>query len=119
MGANRGNFRDGEIEGFARLSLMTDSLAAAVDGADVVALTVPTVSLPTYAAALAETTTPEQVIWLNPGHSGGALFLAAEFDRLATPEGPRTATGAGTGRPNGPPTAGAARPTARGLRGAG
>jgi opine dehydrogenase len=77
----------GEIEGFARLPLMTDSLAVAVDGADVVALTVPTVSLPTYAAALAETTTPEQVIWLNPGHSGGALFLAAEFHRLAAPEG--------------------------------
>lgn len=76
----------GEIAGFARLALLTDSLATAVDGADIVALTVPTMSLPTYAAALAETTTPEQVIWLNPGHSGGALFLAAEVQRSAAPE---------------------------------
>jgi opine dehydrogenase len=76
----------GEIDGIARLALMTDSLAAAVDGAEVVALTVPTVSLPSYAAALAKTTTPEQVIWLNPGHSGGALFLAAELDRSTAPQ---------------------------------
>ena len=71
----------GEVEGFAPLALATDSLEIAVDGADVVAVTVPTASLPAYAAALAETTTPDQVIWLNPGHSGGALFLAAEFCR--------------------------------------
>ena len=75
----------GEIDGFARLELMTDSIAAAVDGADVVALTVPTVSLPSYAGALAKLTTPDQVIWLNPGHSGGALFLAAEFARSTAP----------------------------------
>ena len=76
----------GEIDGFARLALMTDSMAAAVDGADVVALTVPTVSLPSYAGALAKLTTPDQVIWLNPGHSGGALFLAAEFARSTAPQ---------------------------------
>jgi opine dehydrogenase len=75
----------GEIDGFARLALMTDRLAAAVDGADVVALTVPTMSLASYAAALVKTTTPDQLIWLNPGHSGGALFLAAEFDRSTAP----------------------------------
>ena len=76
----------GEVEGFAPLSLTTDSLKAAADGAGVVALTVPTESLPAYAAALAETTTPDQVIWLNPGHSGGALFLSAEFGRLSARE---------------------------------
>jgi opine dehydrogenase len=69
----------GEIEGFAALRLVTGSLAEAVDGAGVVAVTVPTVSLPAYAAALAQATTGEQLIWLNPGHSGGALYLAAEL----------------------------------------
>ena len=71
----------GEIEGFAPLSLVTGSLEQAVDGATVVAVTVPTASLPTYAAALARATSEEQLIWLNPGHSGGALYLAAELAR--------------------------------------
>jgi opine dehydrogenase len=67
----------GGITGFARLGLVTESLADAVAGADVVALTLPTAALPAYADALAETTTSEQIIWLNPGHSGGGLYLAA------------------------------------------
>ena len=71
----------GEIEGFAPLSLVTGSLEQAVDGAGVVAVTVPTASLPAYAAALARATSEEQLIWLNPGHSGGALYLAAELAR--------------------------------------
>jgi opine dehydrogenase len=71
----------GEIEGSAPLSLVTGSLEQAVDGTAVVAVTVPTASLPAYAAALARATTDEQLIWLNPGHSGGALYLAAELAR--------------------------------------
>jgi opine dehydrogenase len=71
----------GEIDGFAPLSLVTGSLEQAVDGASVVAVTVPTASLPAYAAALARATADMQLIWLNPGHSGGALYLAAELAR--------------------------------------
>jgi opine dehydrogenase len=71
----------GEIEGSAPLSLVTGSLEQAVDGAGVVAVTVPTVSLPAYAAALVRATADGQLIWLNPGHSGGALYLAAELAR--------------------------------------
>jgi opine dehydrogenase len=70
----------GEIEGFAAPALVTGSLEEAVDGVGVVVVTVPTASLPTYAAALARATSGEQLIWLNPGHSG-ALFLAAELAR--------------------------------------
>lgn len=76
----------GGIEGFAPLSLVTGSLEEAVDGAAVVAVTVPTASLPAYAAALARTTSEEQLIWLNPGHSGGALYLAAELARAGRGE---------------------------------
>src|ERR1700712_2309442 len=65
----------GEVEGFAPLGL-TNSLADAISGAAVVAVTVPTASLPHYAPALLEATTPAQLIWLNPGHTGGALYLA-------------------------------------------
>src|SRR5947207_8670617 len=71
----------GVIEGFAVPGLVTGSLKQAVAGAGVVAVTVPTASLPAYAAALARATTSEQLIWLNPGHSGGALYLAAELAR--------------------------------------
>ncbi len=71
----------GEVEGFAKLGLITQSLNEAVDGAGVVAVCLSTVALPAYASAIAEASTPEQVIWLNPGHSGGALYLAAEWSR--------------------------------------
>ena len=60
-----------------------------MDGAEVVAVTLPTSSLPSYAPALAAATTAEQVIWLDPGHSGGALYLAAAIAR-ATGGGART-----------------------------
>ena len=76
----------GEIEGFAAPGLVTGSLAEAVDGAGVVAVTVPTASLPAYAAALARATSDGQLIWLNPGHSGGALYLAAELARAGRGE---------------------------------
>ena len=73
-------------DGFAALSLVTGSLEQAVDGAGVAAVTVPTASLPAYAAALARATSDEQLIWLNPGHSGGALYLAAELARAGRGE---------------------------------
>jgi opine dehydrogenase len=71
----------GEVEGFGQLSAITETLAEAVDGAEVVAVTLPTSSLPVYAAELVDTTTDGQVIWLDPGHSGGGLYLAAEIRR--------------------------------------
>src|SRR5207302_4727639 len=71
----------GALEGFAPLDRLTDSVEDAVRGADVVAVTVPTPALPHYAPALVEVTTTDQLIWLDPGHSGGALYLAAEMDR--------------------------------------
>jgi opine dehydrogenase len=78
----------GEVEGFASVSVLTDSLGEAVAGAEVVVVAVPTASLPAYAAGLVEAITEDQVIWLNPGHTGGALYLAAEFER-ATRRGAR------------------------------
>lgn len=71
----------GAVGGFAAISLLTTEVAQAVHGADVVALTVPTAALPYYAGTLAEDTTDEQLIWLDPGHSGGALYLGTEIRR--------------------------------------
>jgi opine dehydrogenase len=71
----------GAIEGFAPIAMLTTEVGEAVRDADIVAVTVPTPGLPYYAAALAETTNENQLIWLDPGHSGGALYLGAEILR--------------------------------------
>jgi opine dehydrogenase len=71
----------GAVGGVASISLLTTEVAEAVHGVDVVAVTVPTPALPSYAGVLAETTTDEQLIWLDPGHSGGALYLGTEIRR--------------------------------------
>ena len=71
----------GAVTGVGRIAMLTTSLDEAVDGAHIVAVTVPTPSLPHYAPALVEATTAQQLLWLNPGHSGGALYLAAEIRR--------------------------------------
>jgi opine dehydrogenase len=74
--------------GFAPITSLTIDVAEAVRGADVVVVTVPTPALPHYAPLLAESTTADQLIWLDPGHSGGALYLGAEFKRRRDDRGP-------------------------------
>lgn len=71
----------GKVEGFAPLAVLTTDLAEAVGGADIVAVTLPTTALPSIAPGLTDTTTDQQLLWLNPGHSGGALYLGAEIRR--------------------------------------
>jgi opine dehydrogenase len=71
----------GVVDGFAPIAMLTTDVREAVDGVDVVAVAVPAPALPQYAALLATSTTDEQVIWLDPGHSGGALYLGAELRR--------------------------------------
>jgi opine dehydrogenase len=72
----------GQVEGIGHPDLITRVLADALRGAGVVAVTVPTPALPNYAPLLADALSDDQVVWLNPGHSGGALYLAAEIERL-------------------------------------
>lgn len=67
---------------FAPVSLVTDDLGAAVQGAQMVMLAVPISAHPWYAAALADLLEPEQIVFLNPGHMGGGLFVAHEIHRL-------------------------------------
>lgn len=99
----------GAVEGFAPLSVVTESLVEAAEGADLVAVTVPTPALPHYAQALAETITDDQLVWLDPGHSGGALYLAAEMDRTTGRRGRRLcqlSTASHGSRMSGPATVG-------------
>jgi opine dehydrogenase len=72
----------GAVQGSTPIALLTTSLPQAVAGADVIAVTVPTPALPHYAPALAQAITDDQLLWLNPGHSGGALYVAAEIVRI-------------------------------------
>jgi opine dehydrogenase len=67
---------------FVPLATITDDLAAAIDGADLVMLAVPVSAHPNYAAALAPLLAPGQVVFLNPGHMGGGLFMTNEIHRL-------------------------------------
>ena len=79
----------GAVEGFGVVSMLTDSVEEAVHGAEVVAVALPTPALPHYARDIADATNSDQLIWLDPGHSGGALFLAAEMERRGGRRGRR------------------------------
>jgi opine dehydrogenase len=69
-------------EGFVLLPVITDDLEQAVRGADLVMLTVPVSAHPFFARALGTILPPGGVVFLNPGHMGGGLFLAHEIHRL-------------------------------------
>ena len=80
----------GAIEGRVAVPV-ADTVAEAADGAGVVVLAVPTPALLWYGPPLIEATSDDQVILCDPGHSGGVLFLAAEFRRRAPGRRPRLA----------------------------
>jgi opine dehydrogenase len=70
-------------EGFVELPVVTDDLAVAVDGADLVMVTAPLLALPAYAVSLAELLPRDAAVFLNPGHVGGGLFLCHEILRVS------------------------------------
>ncbi len=72
----------GRLEGFAQLPVVTTVLEEALSGAGVLAVCVPATALPAYAPLLATAATADHVVWLNPGQSGGALYVAAAIERL-------------------------------------
>ena len=78
-------------EGFVELPVVTDDMAVAVRGADLVMVTAPLLALPAYAPSLAELLPPGGVVFLNPGHVGGGLFLVHEIHRLTGRTDVRTA----------------------------
>ena len=67
-------------EGIARPVLITSDLAAAIAGADVAVVCLPTFSHAPVARALAAAAWPtDRPVVLNPGHTGGALEFAQAF----------------------------------------
>jgi opine dehydrogenase len=81
--ARQGGIRyTGELgEGFAPVERIEPDLGAAVRAADVVMLVVPSTAHELYARALAPHLTDGAVVFLNPGHMGGSLHVAAELRR--------------------------------------
>src|SRR5262245_34397511 len=69
-------------DGFAELALITDNLADAIQGDDLVMLAVPISAHPVFAERLGTALPEDGVLFLNPGHMGGGLFLAHEIHRL-------------------------------------
>jgi opine dehydrogenase len=77
-------------EGFVELPVITADLAEATSGADLVMLTAPVSSHPFFAGRLASLLAPDQVLFLNPGHMGGGLFMAHELNRITGSSDVRT-----------------------------
>jgi len=69
----------GAIEGFARLNVVTDDPAEALDGSDVLMVVTPAAAHRDIAAAIAPHVKDGQIIVLNPGRTGGALEVAQVF----------------------------------------
>jgi opine dehydrogenase len=69
-------------EGFVPIPVVTTDLLEAVRGAHLVMLAVPISTHPFFASGLAPLLEPDQVLFLNPGHMGGGLFMAHELHRL-------------------------------------
>jgi opine dehydrogenase len=73
-------------EGFLPFERVTEDLAAALRGADVVMLVVPSTAHAYYAQRLAPHLTRDTVVFLNPGQMGGSLHFAAELRRQGNHE---------------------------------
>lgn len=71
----------GVQEGLVPIDLMTTDVGAAVRGADLIMLVVPSVAHESYARALAPLIDGSQPIYLNPGHTGGGLHFLYELRR--------------------------------------
>jgi opine dehydrogenase len=67
--------------GFVALDVVTTDLGHAVAGADLVMVTAPASAHGFFAQQLGTVLGPQQVVFLNPGHMGGGLFMAHELHR--------------------------------------
>lgn len=68
----------GVYDGFVPLNLVTTDVGEAIENAELIMLVVPSIALATYARELAPLMSPERIVLVNPGHTGGGLaFVAA------------------------------------------
>lgn len=80
QGGIRARFHMGGIEdGLVPVAAMTTDLAEAVLGADLIMLVVPSPAHGEVARALAPLLKSEQIVLVNPGHTGGGLHFVSEL----------------------------------------
>jgi opine dehydrogenase len=77
----------GAHEGLVPVDLLTNDVAQAIRGADLIMLVVPSVAHQYYACALAPLIDGSQPTFVNPGHTGGGLHFLHEL-RTAGYRGP-------------------------------
>ncbi|NKB21398.1 MAG: NADP transhydrogenase subunit alpha [Alphaproteobacteria bacterium] len=80
----------GVQDGLIPVHLLTTDIEEAVSGADIVMLVVPSVAHGFYAEALAPLLTPDIPVFVNPGHTGGALHFVSELRRAGYTEPVKT-----------------------------
>src|SRR5258706_9556197 len=73
---------EGGKNGFAGVGLMGTDIDNAVAGADAVMLAAPASAHAELAAGLAPSLGDRQIVFLNPGHTGGSLHVASVLRRL-------------------------------------
>ncbi len=73
---------EGGKKSFAKIAVASTDIAVAAGNADVIMIAAPAVAHSGLAAALAPHLKPNQVVFLNPGHTGGSLHFASAL-RLA------------------------------------
>lgn len=66
----------GIVEGLVAIELATTAIAEAVAGADLIMLVVPSTAHAVYARELAPLLDGSQIVFLNPGHTGGGLHFS-------------------------------------------
>ncbi|MBK20188.1 MAG: NAD/NADP octopine/nopaline dehydrogenase [Rhodospirillaceae bacterium] len=72
----------GVQEGLFPVALLTTDVAEAISGADIIMLVVPSVAHGYYAQALAPIVTQDIPVFVNPGHTGGALHFVSELRKV-------------------------------------
>ncbi len=70
----------GVVEGFGQLSLVTDDIKAAISGADIVMVVAPAIAHCVIAKACAPFLSDDQLIFIHPGATGGALEFRKILD---------------------------------------
>ena len=76
-----GVFAQGVQDGLFPINLLTTNLEEAIAGAELIMLVLPSVAHKFYAEGLAPLLNPDIPVFVNPGHTGGALHFVNELRR--------------------------------------
>jgi len=70
------------VSGFAKIPLISTDMEAVVKNADIIMVVVPAYAHEFMAKELAKYVKPHQIVILNPGYFGGAIYFKKVFDEM-------------------------------------